>query len=184
MFLAVAVTTWRLGGFETAAPRPLPRFGADTAITTNEWRMRPLRAWVADTDPMGAEAGEGHSFLMVEMWLENRTRRSESLFREALRLAAPGQSWRDAEDPKTLILPSDPSRSIAIHPDLPARVVAVWTLASAPAAHAEFHVLNRQFVHRNALIGEAAWARPQPVGLLDLAVEDRRAPAPVDGGGR
>src|SRR5687767_4966468 len=40
-----AAVTWRLGGFEAAAPRPLPRFGAESVITTNEWRIRPLKAW-------------------------------------------------------------------------------------------------------------------------------------------
>jgi hypothetical protein len=172
-----AVATWRLGGFEAAMPRPLPRFGAEATITTNEWRMRPLKAWIAGTDPMGSEAGEGRAFLMVEMWLENRTQRSESLFVEALRLAEPRKPWRETKDPKTLVLPSDPSRGIAIHPELPARVVAVWALPSAPMDHAEFHVLNREFVERTALIGNAAWARAKPIGLLDLAVEDRRGSA-------
>lgn len=172
-----AIATWRLGGFEAAAPRPLPRFGAESVITTNEWRMRPLKAWIANGD----SGGDG-AFLMVEMWLENRTQRSESLFVEALRLAEPGKPWRETKDPRTLILPSDPSRGIAIHPELPARVVAVWPLPSAPMDHAEFHVLNREFVERTALIGNAAWGRAQPVGLLDLPVEDRRGPAPAGEG--
>lgn len=174
LLIAGAIATWRLGGFEAAAPRPLPRFGAESVITTNEWRIRPLTAWIANGD----SGGDG-AFLMVEMWLENRTQRSESLFVEALRLAEPGKPWRDAEDPKMLILPSDPSRGIAIHPELPARVIAVWPLPSAPIHRAEFHVLNREFVERTALIGNAAWARAQPIGLLDLAVEDRRGPAPA-----
>lgn len=167
-----AVATWCLGGFEAAPPRPLPRFGAESVITTNEWRMRPLKAWIAN-----GESGGG-AFLMVEMWLENRTQRSESLFVEALRLAEPGKPWRETKDPRTLILPSDPSRGIAIHPELPARVVAVWPL-SATMDHAEFHVLNREFVERTALIGNAAWARAQPIGLLDLPVEDRRGSDPA-----
>ncbi|WP_342239867.1 hypothetical protein [Inquilinus sp. OTU3971] len=176
MLVVGAIATWHLGGFETAAPRPLPRFGAESVITTNEWRIRPLKAWIADGD----SGGDG-AFLMVEMWLENRTRRSESLFVEALRLAEPGKPWRDTEDPKTLVLPSDPSRGIAIHPELPARVVAVWALPSTPMDHAEFHVLNREFVERTALIGNAAWARAKPIGVLALAVEDRREPAPNKG---
>lgn len=181
LLLSGTAVTWHLGGFEAAPLEPLPTFAAGATITTNEWTIEPLRAWIADTDPTGMPATSGGALLMVELRLGNRTQRSTALFYEALRLAnagpGPDEPWHEAAEPKTLVLLRDPSRGIAIHPGLPARVAAVWDLASASIDQARLYVLNRQFVERRALMGEAGWANAQPLGVLGLAVEDRRRPS-------
>jgi hypothetical protein len=210
--VASAVTGWR-GGFRAAPDTPLPAYAVDATITTNEWRLRPQRAWIGDKDPTGRRAPSGGAILVVELMAENRTDRSSGSIVQALRyLDAPGQTRQAGQagqagqggqagqagsmeqadvDPvrqgrtPTLILLRDPSFGAIVHPGLPERVAATWDLRAplAPPASIRLRVIGREWVERDSLIAGSGWMRDRPVGELTLAVEDRRTPAPSAAGG-
>jgi hypothetical protein len=203
VILASAVTG-SLGGFRAAPDSPLPSYTVDATITTNEWRLRPQRAWIGDKDPTGRRAPTGGAILVVELMAENRTDRSSGSIVQALRLldgprqagqaGQTGQtgSGEQAEvDPvrqgrtPTLILLRDPSFGAIVHPGLPERVAATWDLRAPlpPPASVRLRVIGREWVERDSLIAGSGWMRDRPVGELTLAVEDRRTPVPPAAGG-
>ena len=207
--VASIVTGW-FGGFRAAPDVPLPAYAVDATIITNEWRLRPQRAWIGDTDPTGRRAPTGGAILVVELMAENRTDRSSGSIVQALRfLDEPGHasqarqagptgqagqaaSMEQAEvDPvrqgrtPTLILLRDPSFGAIVHPGLPERVAATWDLRAPlpPPTSIRLRVIGREWVERDSLIAGSGWMRDRPVGELTLAVEDRRTPVPSAAGG-
>jgi hypothetical protein len=195
--VASAVTGW-LGGFHAVPDAPLTTYTGDTTITTNEWRLRPQRAWIGDKDPTGRRAPAGGAILVVELLAENRTDRSSGSIVQALRFVdRPDQAGqagpteqadvvpaRQGRTP-TLILLRDPSFGAIVHPGLPERVAATWDLRGPlpPPTSVRLRVIGREWVERDSLIAGSGWMRDRPVGELTLAVEDRRTPvAAADGG--
>ena len=201
--VASVVTAW-LGGFHAVPDAPLAAYAVDATITTNEWRLRPQRAWIADKDPTGRRAPAGGAILVVELMAENRTDRSSGSIVQALRLLdRPDQAGQTGQvgqagateqadvDPvrqgrtPTLILLRDPSFGAMVHPGLPERVAATWDLRAplAPTTSVRLRVIGREWVDRDSLIAGSGWMRDRPVGELTLAVEDRRpSVAAADGG--
>lgn len=191
--IAASITAWR-GGFRAVPDAPLPAFTAEATITTNEWRLRPLGAWLGDRDPTGRRAPAGGAILVIELMAENRTDRSSGSITQALRFvdardtARNGAAGADQDDPArqgrtpSLILLRDPSFGAIVHPGLPERVAATWDLpASAPAPAAKsvtVRVIGREWIERDSLIGGSGWMRDRPVGELTLPIEDRRGTAP------
>lgn len=203
--VAGTVTGW-LGGFRAAPDAPLTTYAVDATITTNEWQLRPERAWIGDRDPAGRRAPAGGAILVVELMAENRTDRSSGSIVQALRFldrpdqadpagqvgpAEPADVDPAAGDPArqgrtpTLILLRDPSFGAIVHPGLPERVAATWDLRAPlwPRTSVRLRVIGREWVERDSLIAGSGWMRDRPVGELTLAVEDRRTPAPAAGGG-
>jgi hypothetical protein len=195
--VASAVTGW-LGGFRAAPDAPLTAYTVDATITTNEWHLRPQRAWIDDKDPTGRRAPAGGAILVVELMAENRTDRSSGSIVQALRfLDRPDSSGQvggaaQAEvDPArrgrtpTLVLLRDPSFGAIVHPGLPERVAATWDLRAplTPPTSVRLRVIGREWVERDSLIAGSGWMRDRPVGELTLAVEDRRTPVPAADGG-
>ena len=206
--VASAVTGW-LGGFRAVPDAPLTAYTVDATITTNEWRLRPQRAWIGDKDPTGRRAPAGGAILVVELMAENRTDRSSGSIVQALRFLDRPDSVRQAGAAQTgqagpteqaevnptrqgrtptLILLRDPSFGAIVHPGLPERVAATWDLRAPlpPTTSVRLRVIGREWVERDSLIAGSGWMRDRPVGELTLAVEDRRTPVtPVpaaDGG--
>jgi hypothetical protein len=197
--VASAVTGW-LGGFRAMPDAPLTTFTVDATITTNEWRLRPQRAWIGDKDPTGRRAPAGGAILVVELMAENRTDRSSGSIVQALRFldrpdnagqAGQAEQAEQAEvDPTrqgrtpTLILLRDPSFGAIVHPGLPERVAATWDLRTPPPpTSVRLRVIGREWVERDSLIAGSGWMRDRPVGELTLAVQDRRTPAAAPDGG-
>jgi hypothetical protein len=197
--VACAVTGW-LGGFRAMPDAPLTTFTVDATITTNEWRLRPHRAWIGDKDPTGRRAPAGGAILVVELMAENRTDRSSGSIVQALRFldrpdnaGQAGQAEQAEVDPTrqgrtpTLILLRDPSFGAVVHPGLPERVAATWDLRTpqpqSPPTSVRLRVIGREWVERDSLIAGSGWMRDRPVGELTLAVEDRRTPVPAAEGG-
>jgi hypothetical protein len=207
--VASAVTGW-LGGFRAVPDAPLTAYTVDATITTNEWRLRPQRAWIGDKDPTGRRAPAGGAILVVELMAENRTDRSSGSIVQALRFLdrpdsarqaggagqagqagqtgpteqAEGNPARQGRTP-TLILLRDPSFGAIVHPGLPERVAATWDLRAPlpPTTSVRLRVIGREWVERDSLIAGSGWMRDRPVGELTLAVEDRRTPVPAAAGG-
>jgi hypothetical protein len=203
--VASVITGW-LGGFRAAPDKPLPAYTVDATITTNEWHLRPQRAWLGDKDPTGRRAPTGGAILVVELMAENRTDRSSGSIVQALRLldgsGAASQAGQTSQagqagqagsteqadvDPvrqgrtPSLILLRDPSFGGIVHPGLPERVAATWDLRAPvpPQTSVRLRVIGREWVERDSLIAGSGWLRDRPVGELTLAVEDRRTPVPA-----
>jgi hypothetical protein len=204
--VASVVTGW-LGGFRAVPDAPLTAYTADATIITNEWRLRPQRAWIADKDPAGRRAPAGGAILVVELMAENRTDRSSGSIAQALRFldgpdgvgqaGGAGQAAQAAAMEQAnvdsvrqgrmpaLILLRDPSFGAIVHPGLPERVAATWDLRAPlpPTTSVRLRVIGREWVERDSLIAGSGWMRDRPVGELTLTVEDRRtALPPADGG--
>lgn len=183
--LVGGLVTWAMGGFRDAPPAAPPVYAAEATITTNEWHLRPLRAWIADRDPIGRRATAGAAILIVELHAENRTNRSSGSVMQALRLLSGNEDpsvdpVRQGATP-VLILLRDPSYGGIVHPGLPERLAAVWDLRppAVPPTQARIRIIGREWIERDSLIAGSGWLRDRPVGELTLSVEDRRTPSPA-----
>jgi hypothetical protein len=181
------LVTWQQGGFHEVPPAPLPTYAANATIVTNEWTLRPERAWLGERDPTGRRAPPGGAILVLELIAENRTNRSSGSVTQALRLLAADENVNDdssggATSMPSLVLLRDPSLGAIVHPGLPERIAATWdwTPPVSTATEARFRVIGREWVERDSLIGGSGWLRGRTVGELVLPIEDRR-PAGVGG---
>ncbi len=174
----VALVTWALGGFEAVPAATLPRPSAGSVITTNQWTLRPLRAWVGESSPAGRKRSDGSKVLILEVDVTSRMPATSNLAGNAFHLSLPGVTGQSQGEPKLLELLRDPSIGADLHPGMTERIAAVWEVApTAPIPTAvDVTVVNWTFKRQDSLMGSSGWFNPTPIAVVPMPIENRIAP--------
>ncbi|AUL14828.1 hypothetical protein AZ20_1560 [Bordetella bronchiseptica E014] len=174
--LAAAASVALYGAYDGTRAVAEPVFGAGSTVQTGQWRLVPHAAWLASGKVYDVWVKPGHSALVVEAELTNRTAESSHDYLDLLQWRAP-PGVTPAQP--AVVSVRDPQQGPALHPGLPERVAFVWPLPAgvAPPPQAVFAVESKTYKPVDNLYGTPGWFNPVLIGRVELPV---RADAPQD----
>lgn len=173
--LAAAASVALYGAYDGTRTAAELVFGADSTVQTGQWRLVPRAAWLAASDKVyDVRLKPGHTALVVEAELTNRTAESTRDYLDLLQWRAPPGITPGTP---TLVSVRDPQYGPSLHPGLPERVAFIWSMPPgvAPPRQAAFAVESKTYKPVDNLYGTPGWFNPVLIGRVELPV---RADAP------
>ncbi|HKU99841.1 MAG TPA: hypothetical protein VJR58_31385 [Vineibacter sp.] len=160
--------------YEASQPKDLVQAAAGQSVDTGRWTVVARRAEFG-RNVRGAPASQ-QDRLAVELELTNRSAATSPGYTRLLELESPPAGLQRP----TFYLARDSAIASGLHPDMPERVIAVWTWppGALPPQKVRFKVTSQIYKKRDNLYGAPGWFDGPTVATLDLTIG---GPDPVAG---
>jgi len=152
--------------YEASQPKDLLQVAAGQPVDTGRWTVVVRRADFGKS-VKGAPASQ-QDRLAVELDLTNRSAATSPGYTRILELESPPAGLQRP----TFYLARDSAIAAGLHPDMPERVIAVWTWppGAPPPQKLRFKVASQIYKKRDNLYGAPGWFPGPTAATLDLMV--------------
>ena len=152
--------------YEASQPKDLAQVAAGQAVDTGRWMVVAHRAEFGKY--MKGTPASQQDRLTVELDLTNRSATTSAGPTRLLELVSPPAGLQRP----IFYLARDSAIAFGLHPDMPERVIAVWTWppGAPPPQKVRFKVASQVYKKRDNLYGAPGWFDGPTVATLDLTV--------------